>query len=339
MTESMWTDENLTECPACDRDSCFAFVEGHCTALNTTYDDCPFYREKKQNEKEIWQYFYQVVSDERFDLISQYRDTLKALGIFEKEIHRFRDEAYAIKYFRQELLCMMQADRDTDWEELIPALKDRNFDELEEQPEEDKSEDTQEDEPEEAEDSVDETEEQSESNTPDKDAAQTAEEPEEPPEPAIPDIPEDQQTADNQMNSINQLLEDSRIDAATDDDVVKDQKYRPLTVSDIYEHLIPHILPTQRSNFPPWTDLTYGTLGAEVMLRGVRNYVYTLRRQWWNPDDIDNLIEIWKYETFVGSYRYWQFTDIKPGELFDRCDEVAWNAELGEIIRDNMKEV
>ena len=79
-------ETDLKECALCYAASCFACVSDHCTALKKLADGgCTFYKDYDEGHGEIRRCFYRLISNERFDLLFKYADTIAALGLMESE--------------------------------------------------------------------------------------------------------------------------------------------------------------------------------------------------------------------------------------------------------------
>ena len=79
-------ETDLKECALCYAASCFACVSDHCTALKKLADGgCTFYKDYDEDHGEIRRCFYRLISNERFDLLFKYADTIAALGLMESE--------------------------------------------------------------------------------------------------------------------------------------------------------------------------------------------------------------------------------------------------------------
>ena len=98
-------DVELNSCSACAAGSCYAFVDGYCTALEPgavhgSSDGCSFYKNADEEKRRSRAGFYALVRQNRFDLIRRYKDTYLALGIFDAEIHDALVQAEKLEKFR-----------------------------------------------------------------------------------------------------------------------------------------------------------------------------------------------------------------------------------------------
>ncbi len=58
----------------------------HCTAITKLADGgCTFCKDNEENRREIWRCFYRLISNERFELLFKYADTIAALGLMKPE--------------------------------------------------------------------------------------------------------------------------------------------------------------------------------------------------------------------------------------------------------------
>lgn len=95
-------DTDPSDCALCHAVSCFAYVQGYCTALEKYVDGgCVFYRSAEENRREIRRCFYRLISCERFDLLYKYADTMAALGLMDQETVDARNQRLMLAEYRR----------------------------------------------------------------------------------------------------------------------------------------------------------------------------------------------------------------------------------------------
>ena len=87
--------------------------------------------------------------------------------------------------------------------------------------------------------------------------------------------------------------------------------------------------------------LACGNLGANIVYKAAEDYITTLRMLWSGdyPERIRNrlIVQKWQLETFIGSRLYWQFTNIGPERILDRCWKTAKEQAVDKIERKNKR--
>ena len=113
-------ETNLEECSLCFAASCFACVSEHCTALKKlAVGGCVFYKDAKEDLREIRKCFYRLIQNERFDLLMKYADTLAALGLMDHEIAMAEKEHERLDKHRMEHLKGLE---DQNWKDSLIVI-------------------------------------------------------------------------------------------------------------------------------------------------------------------------------------------------------------------------
>ena len=95
-------DTDPSDCALCHAVSCFAYVQGYCTALEKYVDGgCVFYRSAEEKRREIRRCFYRLISCERFDLLYKYADTMADLGLMDQETVDARNQRLMLDEYRR----------------------------------------------------------------------------------------------------------------------------------------------------------------------------------------------------------------------------------------------
>lgn len=341
--------DGLSNCPACHREKCFAFVDGRCIALNSETEKCVFYRDVQDWYSGIIKSFCLVSARERFYLLSLYQDTLADIGAFEAQIEEAREAQGELLAYRQETYrTMLAADN---LEKCYQSLKEKDcaFGMVEGRPEKDEEQP----ESEQTENGGNATESQIESDSVEEYSISGDEE--------ITTIPEDEAQADDQMKEIGELVDDRTEDTldaertitlisqsgGSDPDTqenlnrlheenrfVEDNVQTVFRIEDFYR---PRLLHSQISKRRSDDDRVYGMMAAELFLLTAKDYVTALRRVWLEPENIERQIDVIRLGSFFGSKTYWLFTNRKPELFKDRCRDIAMAAEKNAILEDNRK--
>lgn len=85
--------------------------------------------------------------------------------------------------------------------------------------------------------------------------------------------------------------------------------------------------PVRRKQPPDPIVLACGNLGANIVYKAAEDYIETLRMLWsgeYQGSAFHRLvIRKWQLETYMGSRRYWQFTNIRSERILDQCWRTA----------------
>ena len=103
-----WAGEKVERdaCPECtSHPDCFAWVDGHCTALKTPDNrikrkrmkECAFYQPTEEVRTKAMQAYQRLRKAGRFDLITQYMETMIATGAMDGEIRAAEAEGAALR--------------------------------------------------------------------------------------------------------------------------------------------------------------------------------------------------------------------------------------------------
>ena len=103
-----WAGEKVERdaCPECtSHPDCFAWVDGHCTALKTPDNrikrkrmkESAFYQPTEEVRTKAMQAYQRLRKAGRFDLITQYMETMIATGAMDGEIRAAEAEGAALR--------------------------------------------------------------------------------------------------------------------------------------------------------------------------------------------------------------------------------------------------
>ena len=96
----------------CPIDTCFGCVNGYCTIVSGDAESGCFYKDRTEGLRQVRHYFYQLISQERFDLLYRYADTYAELGLMDQEITEIHQKQTELEAFRRNDLAEAE---DTDW--------------------------------------------------------------------------------------------------------------------------------------------------------------------------------------------------------------------------------
>ncbi len=87
--------------------------------------------------------------------------------------------------------------------------------------------------------------------------------------------------------------------------------------------------------------LACGNLGANIVYQAAEDYITTLRMLWSGEQNEHTrnrlIVQKWQLETFIGSRLYWQFTNISPERILDKCQATAREQAAAKIERINKR--
>ena len=104
-----WAGEKVERdaCPECtSHPDCFAWVDGHCTALKTPdnrykkkeiRNECAFYQPTEQVREKGVQGYQRLRKNGKWDLIKKYMETMIATGAMDEEIRAAEAEGAALR--------------------------------------------------------------------------------------------------------------------------------------------------------------------------------------------------------------------------------------------------
>ena len=381
-------ETDLEECSLCYAASCFACVSDHCTALKKLTDNgCVFFKDSAENYKEIRRCFYRLISNERFDLLFKYADTIATLGLMEYETTLADGMRKELEKHRVSHMKMLL---DQNWKDsliVICPVEDAG------EPEEDTAEESEgaAGEPETMIDNSldnielpatmtersidDETaeeiqtrdhilrEEVKEENfhmykilheANERLVMETGED----------DLPEDYGDHDDDeeletdengnLLSPDEYMErevekERRIEAEeekqagrmqADRDRADDgeEAYVSLPLNYFFKTIG---FPVRRKQPPDPVALACGNLAANIVYQAAEDYIETLRMLWsgeYQGRAFHRLIvRKWQLETYMGSGRYWQYTNISPERILDQCWKTAKEQTVMKIERINKR--
>ena len=382
-------ETDLEECSLCFAASCFACVSEHCTALKRLADGgCVYYKDAKENLREIRKCFYRLIQNERFDLLMKYADTLAALGLMDHEIAMAEKEHERLDKHRMEHLKELE---DQNWKESLVVIYP--VDEVEEPDTEQEPDDSGTDpaEPEAVFDNGMDTVEipvgMTDADIDDKTAEEIQtrdhilrEEVKEENfhmykilheanerlvmETGEDDLPEDygdhdddeELETDENGNLLGpdefmerEIEKERKIEAEEEKGslLIQEEHNRIADGEEAYVSLPLNYFyktigfPVRRKQPPDPVVLACGNLGANIVYQAAEDYIETLRMLWsgkYQGRAFHRLIvRKWQLETYMGSGRYWQFTNIGPERILDQCWKTAKEQAVMKIERINKR--
>ena len=93
-------NHDCSEFTPCPIDTCFGCVNGFCTIISGDAENGCFYKDRTEAFRQIRHSFYQLISQERFDLLYRYADTYAELGLMDQEIAAIHQKQAEIDAFR-----------------------------------------------------------------------------------------------------------------------------------------------------------------------------------------------------------------------------------------------
>ena len=381
-------ETDLEECSLCYAASCFSCVSDHCTALNKLAEGgCAFYKDNEENHKEIQKCFYRLISNERYDLLMKYADTLAALGLMDQEraaADKMREE---LENHRASHLKKLL---DQNWKDSLIIVYPM---EEEDEPEEDMAEESA---PVPGEpgpiidnslDSINLPVKMTDKSIDDETAEEIdtrdfilCEEVKDENfhvheiiheanerlvmETGQDDLPEDYGDHDDDeeletdengnLLSPDELMEreiekERQIEAEEEKEsqLIQEEYNRIADGEEAYVSLPLNYFyktigfPVRRKQPMDPVILACGNLGANIVYQAAEDYITTLRMLWSGEQNEHTrnrlIVQKWQLETFIGSRLYWQFTNISPERILDKCQDTAREQAAAKIERINKR--
>ena len=311
----------------CPIDTCFGCVNGYCTIIFGDAGNGCFYKDRTEALWQIRHCFYQLISQERFDLLYRYEDTYAELGLMDKEINEIYQKQAELDAFRSSDISETD---DTDW---IPPYVEWFCDN-------DIAENT--------------------DNTAEEDADSEAKADSEQDEEKISadyrsfnPLPisvaaYDLREVSSREDVVDISEKDDNGEEESDD---KEHQSQPKTeykswISEegfrraMLELYYCYFRESYHKNVP-LSQRAREMLGASIVYDAYTTYITVLRKLWsgsYSGIHLHRLIvRKWERETFFGSRAYWLYTNINPERIMDRAHLRAMRECKAAIRRHDLK--
>jgi hypothetical protein len=326
---------DYTPCPI---DTCFGCVNGYCTIIFGDAGNGCFYKERTEALWQIRHCFYQLISQERFDLLYRYADTYAELGLMDKEINEIYQKQAELDAFRTSDISETD---DTDWippytewfcdhdiiEDADSTVKETTDSETQAASEQDKEKTS--------------ADYRSFNSLPISAAAYDLRE--------ISSREDTEDTSDEDDND-----EEENDDNQSDDSEESDDKKHRIKPKTEYKSWISEerfrraMLELYYCYFKepyhknvPLSQRAREMLGASIVYDAYTTYITVLRKLWsraYCGIHLHRLIvRKWECETFFGSRAYWLYTNINPERIMDRAHLRAMRECKAAIRRHDLK--
>lgn len=322
----------------CPIDTCFGCVNGYCTIISGDAESGCFYKDRTEGLRQVRHYFYQLISQERFDLLYRYADTYAELGLMDQEITEIHQKQTELEAFRRNDLAEAE---DTDW---IPPYAEWFCDH----------------------DIIEDFDNTAEGNTAPKTNTDSEQDEEKtsadyrsfnplPISAAAYDLREvssrevTEDTSDEDDND-EEETDDNQSDENDESDDKKNRS-KPKTeykswISEegfrraMLELYYCYFREPYHKNVP-LSQRTREMLGASIVYDAYTEYITVLRQMWsgsYSGTHLHHLIvRKWECETFFGSCAYWLYTNINPERIMDRACQRAMRECKAAIKRHDLK--
>lgn len=322
----------------CPIDTCFGCVNGYCTIVSGDAESGCFYKDRTEALWQIRHCFYQLISQERFDLLYRYADTYAELGLMDKEINEIYQKQAELDAFRT--YDISETD-DTDW---IPPYVEWFCDnDIAENTDNAAEEDANSEAKADSEQDEEKISADYRSFNPlpisvaayDLREASSREDTEETSEEAD----HDEEESDDDQSDENEESDDKkcRIKPKTEyKSWISEEGFRRAMLELYYCYF----RESYHKNVP-LSQRAREMLGASIVYDAYTEYITVLRKLWsgsYSGIHLHRLIvRKWECETFFGSRAYWLYTNINPERIMDRAHLRAMRECKAAIRRHDLK--
>lgn len=322
--------KDYSDCMPCPIDTCFGCVSGRCVIISGSAENGCFYKERSDAIRQIRHYFYQLISQERFDLLCRYADTYAELGLMDQEFAEIQQMQAELKAYQN--ADISQSD-DAAW---IPPYAEWfcDPDDADEKKNHGKGSDKKSSET---------------TGNEDKDEEKTSADYQIfdsiPISNAAYDLREISSRERNLSGEEHSEYDEENADETEEKSYTTKTEYRCWISEDVFRRAMLELYSCYsrepRHKKFSLTHRANALFGASIVYDNFISYITVLRLLWsgtYQEADLHRLIvRKWECETFFGSSIYWLCTNINPERMMDRAYQRAVQECKAAIRRRNLK--